>query len=72
MEKERILNLDTKEVFVSDVINEEFEPNYNTEEDYAKFIYTLKNYFWDNASFYYSFDKDLEEKEKVRNILDVD
>ncbi|WP_308577160.1 AAA family ATPase [uncultured Parvimonas sp.] len=72
LEKERILNLDTKEVFVSGVINEEFEPNYNTEEDYSKFIYTLKNYFWDNASFYYSFDKDLEEKEKVRNILDVD
>lgn len=70
LEKSRIYNSEIKEIFVSEVINEELESYFKPEEDNAKFIYTFKNYFWDNLFFYYSFDKDLEENEKVKNILD--
>lgn len=69
--KSRIYNSEIKEIFVSEVINEELDSYFKPEEDYAKFIYTFKNYFFDNSSFYYNFDNGLG-KDKVRNILDVD
>lgn len=71
LKKPRIYNSEIKEIFVSEIINKEIEPDFKPEEGYAKVMYTFKNYFFDNASFYYSFDNGLEGKEKVRNILDV-
>lgn len=67
----RIFNSEKEEFFISEVINKELYPDAKPEKDYGKVIYTLKNYFLDNASFYYSFDNSLKEKEKVRNMLDV-
>lgn len=72
-EKSRIYNSEIEEIFVSDVLNKAFKINgvkYNMQR-YPNFLNTLKIFFLEKSSFYYSFDKDLEEKEKVRNILDV-